>query len=529
MTRVSIDNLGTIGVVRDRPDHTLPPEMWSAAKNIRFTDGKAVRTPGHQSVFTVAPEAFKWAMPAPAVNNYFWMLATLGKVFVFDGTTYTEITKVATTYAANDAQLWNGGLLGGVPIINNGVDDPQQWNPQTAGTKLVDLANWPAATTCQIMRPFGAYLVAMDVTKSGTRFEHMVKWSHPADPGSVPSSWDETDATKDAGENDLTDTLAGGVREAWPLGELMMIYKSGSMWEMRHVGGLFIFDFEKRFETVGILATDCAKVIPKTRQHFVATNDDVVVHDGREAVSVLDGRLRKYLANQMDPTHFDKSFVVPNIPENEMWFCFPLNGATFPNHAFIWNILDNTIAERELPSVSSGATGIVDATGTGDIWDNIAGTWDASPDKWEQPSFIRQSFDTLMTDHINSKLLLMDSTNQFDTVNIDAQLERTGLAIVGRDQAGNPRVDFEKRKLITRLWPKATGGAFDVRIGAQEVQGGAVTYGPAQTFTPGVDRYLDPVVPVSGLLMAVRMESNSNNAQWEVSGYDMRVEILGDM
>ena len=41
--------------------------------------------------------------------------------------------------------------------------------------------------------PVQNYLIALDLTKSGTRYPHMVKWSAAADPGTVPASWDETD------------------------------------------------------------------------------------------------------------------------------------------------------------------------------------------------------------------------------------------------------------------------------------------------------------------------------------------------
>ncbi len=515
-----------MGVVRDVPAHTLPPEAWSSALNVRFTDGEAQRILGHTKVFDPPTLAYKWIMPAPTPNTYFWLCATLAKVHVWDGSTYTDITRASGDYSAIDDNLWNGGLLADVPVINNGVDDPQSWDPQTIVTKLVDLPNWPAATTAKVIRPFGPFLVALDVTKSGVRHRHMVKWSHPADPGTVPISWDETDPTKDAGENNLTDVQAGALLDAWPLGDALMLYKAGSVWSMRHVRGLLIFDFENVFETIGILATHCVKVVPRKRQHFVATGDDLIVHNGVEAESVLDKRMRKYLGNLIDTNNFERSYVVANVSKNEMWFCFPTTGSLTPDHAVIWNFVDGSIAERDLPSASFMSLGIV-SEAESKIWDSQATTWDAFVGTWDDSKFGQQAFDLLMAEPGSTKLHLMDRGDDFDTGAISAHLERTGLSIVGRDRQGNPRVDFTRRKMIRRIWLKATGGPFTVRVGSQEIEDGAVTWSTSQTFTPGVDRYLDFEDPVSGLLMAVRIESSSGE-QWALSGYDIEVELLGE-
>jgi len=525
MPLVRIDNLGVLGVVRDVPAHTLPPEAWSSSLNIRFLDGKAQRILGHTEVFDPPTLAYKWMTPAPTPSTYFWLMATLTKVHVWNGSVFTDITRVSGDYSATDDALWNGGLLGGVPIINNGVDDPQSWLPKTTPTKLVDLPNWPPSTTAMVMRPFGNFMVAMDVTKSGTRLEHMVKWSHPADPGAVPPSWDETDPTKDAGENDLTDVQAGGILEAWPLGSVLVIYKAGSVWTMQHRGGLFIFDFKRVFGTIGILATHCAKEIPRKKQHFVATGDDIVIHNGVEAESVIDRRMRKYLSNLIDTDNFERSYVVANIAKNEMWFCFPTTGNSVPDRALIWNYVDGGLTERDLPDASFISLGIVSETAS-KLWDAQAQSWDTFVGTWDESKFTQQAFDLLMAEPSATKLQLLDRNDDFNGAIIPAHLERTGLAIVGQDRQGNPRVDFTQRKMVRRVWIKAEGGPFTVRVGSQEIEEGPVTWSTGQTFTPGVDRYIDPATPVSGLLIAIRFESNSG-VQWSVVGYDLELEILG--
>ena len=95
---------------------------------------------------------------------------------------------------------------------------------------------------------------------------------------------------------------------------------------------------------------------------------------------------------------------------------------------------------------------------------------------------------------------------------------------MGQDRQGNPKADFSQRLLAKRIWIKATGDPFDVKLGSQEIEGGTLTYAAAQTFTPGTDRYLD--FTVNGRLLAVRFES-AGDVDWELGGYDLELEVLG--
>lgn len=510
----------------DVPPHRLPLNAWSSARNVRFTDGKALRIGGHAAVFDPPPLAFKWGLHVPTEANLFWMLATLAKVQVHDGSTYTDITRLSGDYNASDAHLWNGGVLGGIPVINNGIDVPQAWNPPTAATKLVDLPNWPAGFTARVVRPFKSFLVALNVHDGTDRFRHRVRWSHSADPGTLPDSWSLSDPTKDSGEVDLTDIGAGELLYMDPLGDQNMLYKTGSTWAMRFVGGTAIFAFEKVFETIGLLTAHCVRTVPRTRNHFMVTAEDIVVHNGVEAQSVVDRRVRRAVFGAMDVDNFDRSFVVQNVRQDELWFCFPTSGQTQPDRALIWNYSDGTITERDLPGASHIAVGAVFESAD-DTWDPDSQAWDADTTVWDAAAFRRQQFDMLMMDPGATKLHLVESGQDFNGMAMAAHVERTGLAVTGVDRGGTPTVDFSTRKLVRRIWPKIEGGPVEVRVGAQEAEGGPVEYSVAQTFTPGVDRYIDPVTPVNGRFIAVRFESSNAGVPWELSGYDLEVEQLG--
>lgn len=530
MTKVPIDNIASLGIIKDTPAHQLPPEAWSDGLNMRFFDGKAVKFQGHSAVFDPPTVAPYWAISTATKTQVFWLYTSLTKAYGFEGGTHTEITNAGGDYSAGAALNWNGGLLAGVPVINNGVDVPQYWSTVALGTKLADLANWTAGVTCRVIRPHLAFLIALNISKASPAtpvgdFPHMVKWSHPADPGSVPVSWDHTDATKDAGENDLTDVQSGIILDGLSLGRIFIIYKESSTHGMRFIGGQNIWAFFPILSLSGVLSTQCVSLTPDGKQHFVANGNDIVRLDGQNAISVVEDRQRKFIFNSIDKDNFDRSFCFTDKRFGECWFCFPEAGSTLPTLAAVWNEKDNTTTIRELSDVSFIAAGKIIETDDA-TWDADSGVWDDDDTAWNASPLSPFADGGLACDPTNTKLLRLNQTEQFAGTSFSAFLEREGLAIVGRDRLGNPKVDFENRKLVTRVWPKITGGPVNIRVGAQEEIGGAITYSAPKSFDPATQRYIDPDPPIAGLLMAVRFETSGVDP-WALHGYDLEVSVLG--
>jgi len=252
-----VGGVGSIGMVADKKPHELPFQAWSDARNVRFLDAFVEKFLGETS-YTTPNIAPYFLLPVPTVTNIFWLLAGLAKTHCFDGTAHTDITRtVGGDYAATEDLNWTGSVFNGIPLINNSVDAPQMWSPVAASQALQALSNWPANTTCRTLRAFRNFLIAGDITKSGTRYKQMVKWSHPAGVGALPSSWDETDATKDAGEWPLAET-PGAILDFVPLRDLNIVYKEDAVYKMQWVGGVYVFSFRELTTEIGLLSRRCA-------------------------------------------------------------------------------------------------------------------------------------------------------------------------------------------------------------------------------------------------------------------------------
>lgn len=520
----AVDNLGAIGIVKDVPSHTLPPNAWSDGENVRFYDDFAAKITGYVEVFaspTVTPYGL---FSVAADNKYNWIYPGLDKVYVFDGTSHVNITRqtaaVDVDYTGTVDNRWSGGILGGVPVINNGVDDPQMWLPATTGTKLAALSNWPSDTKAKVMRVFSSYLIALDVTKSGTRYPQMLKWSHPADPFAVPVTWDETDPTRDAGEYTFSEG-AGFVIDCLPLRNNNIIYREDSVWVQQFIGGVDIFRFAKLFGTFGALGINCATEF-LTGRHLVLDPGDIVVHDGNSATSVLTKKWRRWLSANIESSAVDKCFVVTNPSREEVWICVPIDGAAFPNIAIVWNYRTGAVGHKDLPSASIIAPGVIDPTVNED-WDD-AESWSADTTAWGELLYKSTERGMLIASVSDTKLYKVDQSTENDTTPQVSFLRRTGLGIPFKQ---NLPPDFTSFKFIRGIWPRiegTIGGVVKIRVGVHSVIGADVTWGEFQDFTIGTTTRLD--VLMSGRLLAIEIYSDTI-VSWRWHGYELDVDFGG--
>ncbi len=342
MPLVKIPNAGAIGLNRDLSSHELPLGAWTDAQNIRFLDGSAYQFLGHSEVYDSPAYEPQHVLPCNVAGNRYWVYLTPTKAFavsiVADTITHTDITHL--TPRAGVVNNWTSTLLSGVPIVNAGDTSPPMAWSLSLGAKFVDLANWQAGVSCKSMRSFKNFLIALNITKSGQNFPYMVKWSHPADPGGLPSSWNEADATKLAGEADIAegyDPIVDGMQ----LRDSFMIYKESSVWRMDFIGGNYVFKFSKVLGKSGAMNRNCIADIDG--YHVVLTNNDIIIHNGNTAESVLDKVTRRWLFQNIDVNHPEKCFVFSNPYFNEAYICFPSIGASSCDKAVVYNYKDKTV------------------------------------------------------------------------------------------------------------------------------------------------------------------------------------------
>jgi len=535
MALIPIDNVGEMGIVKDINPWQLPPNVWSEGNNVRAEHGAIQKSPGYLEVMESCPIAPYYITNLEAGTSSYWIVGGLTKIYVWNGSAWTDITRSSGgDYSATAAENWTSTVLGGILIMANGYDDPQFWAlganglPST-GTNMADLTAWPTSTECFSLRAFRSFLISLNVTKSAVNYPNLVKWSTEAATQTVPASWDETNATIDAGEYSLEDSK-GKILDGLLLADSFMIYKEDSTYMMTYIGTPFIFAFRQISPNVGALTKNC--VAEFDGGHFVFGNGDMYINDGQKLTSLLPHKMRDHVFNNISGDDYQKSFVVADYGNTEMWACYVSQSNTTNaqcDKALVWNWSNGTFTERDLPNlgfIGYGTEGNPLAPGS---WNASTTNWNTDTLNWNQSattSFFNLAGKTLvMASPTNTKIFRHETGNTEDGSNMTSYIQRTGLII---DEQGNP--DQAMVKHISSVWPKmkvnpdSDSDTVNIYVGSQMSTEDSITWEGPYAFNP--DSQSKVPVRVTAKYIGVKFESTTDTT-WRLDGYALDIRNVG--
>ena len=568
MARVRIDNVGAVGIVKDIPPELLPPEAWTSGLNIRFDEQEFCKKfTGSQEVYNITVSSVTatqdiaispwYVMPVQTGENYFWMYC--GKEHIYaagPASNHNKLTRTAggsdVTYSSTPTIRWVGGVLAGLPILTNAVDCPQVWSPVQLNTVCSDMqwdqsasgggpTSWTTRTagsvTCEVMRTFREFGIAMRTVEASVSYPRRMRWSHPAVAGNQPATWDEGRVDYDAGYFDFDET-GDYVVDCKPMRDVLMLYKEQHTWVVQYIGGAYVMARRQLFQSVGAIAHSC--VAEFKGNHAVFGPSDIILHDGQTAQSLITKKWRPTLFNSIDEDYKTNCFTVTNYPSQEIWFCYPEAGVTYPpwcTHAIVWNWRHNTISQREIQRAAHIDQGLIDFPGDPVItWDHPSLTdWQNTVRIWGERNFFigeRNLLQALPTDLSDTagftpKLLKLDHTQAFDGAAMTCTLERTGITLVGQDRLGNPKTDPYHFKHLKQVRPRILGNpgvTVNVYVGGQNDTNQAVTWRGPYTYTIGTTRYIN--CDVMARFLAIKFETTGTD-NWQLVGYEVTIDPAG--
>ena len=534
MALIPVNNVGEVGIVKDINPWELPPNVWSDGNNVRAEHGAIMKSPGYAEVMATCPIVPLYITNLNTAADNYWIVAGTAKIHVFRDSDdqWYNITRTVSPgdYSATAEENWTSTVIGGVLVMTNGFDDPQFWALDSTGepdvtTVMADLSNWTADTECYSMRAFRSFLVALNVTDSSgasdERFTRKVKWSTEAGIQTVPSSWNVSDSTVDAGEYELADTR-GGILDGLPLRDTFMIYKEDSIYSMTYVGTPFIFSFRQLSPSVGALTKNC--IAEFDGGHFFFGNGDLYINDGQKVTSILPHKIRDYVFNFIDGAQYKKSFVVADYGNTEMWACFPTaeNTSNQCNKAVVWNWTNKAFTLRDIPNLSHIGYGSIADPNAFTTWAAATGiTWASALGSWSQTWSTVENV-LVMAGLTDTKLYRNASGNKENTTNMTSYIERTGMSMGSQ---GNE--DRTSVKRIKAIWPRmevSGANTVNVYVGTQMSTEEGVTWTSAYAFNP--DSQSKVSCRATGKLYGVKFES-TGDFDWRLDGYDIELDDAG--
>jgi hypothetical protein len=521
---LAIPNFAKAGINSDLMPWDLPGDYLTEMTNVRINRGKLSPFGGSIEWATLPADLeIGFIMPVGSTTAEFWLLAAKDSIWLYDGANFFDISNPEGYAGVSDRDLWTGCLMSGSPIINNPGSYPEYLINPGSSLTMSDLPwddsqSWrDKGETCKIMRSHKQFLFALDLEGASIgELEDGVRWSSPADVGLVPETWDPTDDTSTAGLVRLGSS-GGRIIDGLSLRDAFVVYREKSIHVFDYVAGQFVFKIRHVSGGVGAIAPD--SIIDVTGKHYMISDSDIIMFDGNKITSLLQNKLRKRFASDINPLTYLNSYAVRNDVASEIWFCVPRNGSTYPDLAYIYNWRDDTWAPRDIPEAPFANYGSQSSPLL--TWETIGGSWDTVIGNWNQNQASPLD-DTIIQVTLPSapgesgKLLLLDKLVDGVSTKFDTNIERVGFALEGLNNVTT----------ITRVYPHMRGpGAVFIQVGSQDFPGAPVRWKEAIKYTPEVDRKVD--VRTTGELHCFRIFGANDNSYWEVSGFDIEYVMAG--
>jgi hypothetical protein len=429
------------------------------------------------------------------------------EIHALETSNVSDLTGVPLSSVTSPFQ-WASTLLNGIPCATNGLDAPRYW-PGSVATPFADLPGWPASTSCKSLVAFQFHLVALDIDGPSGHFENQVKWSDAAEPGAVPATWTPA-ADNEAGDAILADKQGPNL-VALPLRGSLVIYKRNSIYTMDYVGGNDVFSFRQVISARGALTRHAVADLSDGR-HFVVGDGDIFVTDLVSTQSIAQDRVKRFLFDQLDQDSYQNLFVIYHRGKNEVWTCFPEQGAQVCTLALVYDVAHDSWGVRELADVACAAIGIVNDTAPSETWDAATYLW-SDPDAtrlWNQANF-SLAVESIVTGSGTT----MKQHDTSDATSVAASLSRYDLTF---DQP--ERVKFVKRVHVRA----STGyGTLYVRVGARMTPSDTISWSSEYTLTEP-----NQVVHTftQGRYISVEIRSDGDSV-WQISGIELEAEVRG--
>lgn len=376
MPMLPIRTLGQLGIIKDPNPYDLPPNALSGGNNVRFEDGKITRSPAFREYLSLSMDSPRhvFTISHPGNLDRIGIAFDNGSILSVSNGVESNVTPASGTVASSIIP-YTSATFAGISYLNREDREPLYLTP--VGSQYAELPNWDSGWRCKSLRGFKSYLIALNVSKSGTNYPSMVKWSDVTQFGAVPASWDETDPSTNAGENTLAEATTAIV-DGFPLRNSFVIYTTYQAFLMTESGSLSVFNFRKLFDNRGLINKNCAVEVQGL--HYCFGFNDIYVHDGSTYRSIVEGRVKDYIYGSLNFKNTTVCHVAHDPYRNEVLFCYlsadsdvAFPEATEANKIAAYNYVSDSWSFRDLPNCIGFCQSNVDQALT---YDDISTTYD---------------------------------------------------------------------------------------------------------------------------------------------------------
>jgi len=432
-------------------------ETWNVARNVVFKNNETMRVAGDSPTLPGMPTPIEVMLYTEAYGAGYWICANKTGIWAHDGTTNHNITP--TGWNPSAVATYTGCIINGLAVINAG-NVPVWWNGLTA-SKMTPLPDWPSGRTCKAIRAHKNFLFAIGILETGG---NECLWSDAAGPGQIPQYWTPTNENL-AGSVNLA-PLFETCLDALSLRDELLIYKKGSIWAASLCGGNAVFAFRVVFSETGLAATNAVCASFDDRHLFVASMGDVVVTDGVNIQSVLEGRAQRVFQDDYSSAINPRVLAASLDRQKLGMVIYPSASNAVPVQALLYDFTSGDISFRDMPPSLCAASGaLLKDVGNVNTWDGDNAVWNSDGTAWNEQVSGKTNDDVFVGGSSGAYCISDQTVSAFWAGEVQAVLQKVAF------QFG----DGATRFLVKQAWPNVTGTAgesLQFRFYGQEIMGG---------------------------------------------------------
>lgn len=538
MPTFPVRRLGSAGIVPDvNPEDLENVSVFTGGVNVRFKNGRVSRAPVYRTVSSLTHEPGHLLAVPPSSSGYEEVISVaydFASMLRLNGATLEDVTP-EDQVGVDGSETITSGFLGGVTYLNRETHHPLCKRP--SDSTFVNLPNWPTNDRAKVIRPYKDQLIALGITKVGTYYPTMVRWSDFATFGAVPVSWDPGDPTKSAGEN-IINEMTHNIVDGMGLRDSFVLYCTSSVWLMDYVGGNDIYQFRKVFDEYGVINQNCIAQVGGL--HYVFDRNDIYVHDGVSPKSICDDRTKRFIFDALNFAKAHLCFVEHDAKLTEVRFSYPAddrytgfpNATTGCNRQAVYNYSNDTWTFYDAPNIVSctKAALISGATWHDDMaspWEEYGGLWMTTEGDEDRHMLVASRTDTsqgLTAPRIYGHDLISGGRMALP-VNPEtlkpALLERTGIDL---DAYGKNLSQYIN---VQQSWPQIrmdNPSDCHWQFGASDFVSAAPSWSSNFTFDPTIESKID--INEAGRYLGYRFYCGGQG-DFDLSSFDLKVLIRG--
>lgn len=553
MANLPVRGLGTQGIVTDVNPHDLPPNAFSDGSNVVFRDGAVIRAPvfkdlavieGGSSYLSDAQEDDIVGVFNYSTSNEGAVVGVVGndnRVYTYDNGSETDVTPSGATTSVSDG-IYTSCEIAGFVVLNRATSEPYIYEPvaHTTFKKMSD-GDWPSTDRANAMRSFKDFILALNVTASGTKYGTMVKWTDAVQYKTnytTGVTW--TPATSNlAGSNILTD-FRTDIVDGLLLNNSFIIYSTTESAIMDFTGAQSVFSFRTFYQGDGVINVNC--VASTGKEHYVFGDTDIYMHNGITVQSIARGKVKERVYSTLIRDKQDKCFVHYDQVNDLVYFCYPsaennigYASTIYCNKAAVYDLKSKTWSFVDLPNAVGAAYSNISLANS--TYAGVTSSYAANANKYSQYEDTSPRVSTFVSAQDNANGLtasriyandmlvtgLMSSPANSETLKT-AFVERIGLDV---DEAGVPLRSYKQCKaMVPQITTLGGTDAVVIKIGSTDLPfDQAPTYSTTLTFLPNTNHKVDS--KAGGRLLAYRVEEQNGNF-FDFSAADFDVEMTSE-